>query len=84
MIDENTKYPNCSVNVHLYGGIPFSRAARHHTIAGKLIAPEHTQTAAIRAAARFRVIRIGYWIEGELFNEYFYLFVIRLSSNIFV
>lgn len=27
---------------------------------GKLIAPEHTQTAAINAAARLRVIRIGY------------------------
>lgn len=36
---------------------------------GKLIAPEHTQTAAINAAARLRVIRIGY-VNGSVMAQY--------------
>ena len=69
MVEENTKYPNCSVNVHLYSGIGPSRAARHHTIAGKLIPLEHTHTAAISPAALFLVIFIGYE-NGSVIAQY--------------
>lgn len=41
----------------------------HHHSPGKLIAPEHTQTAAINPAARLRVIRIGY-VNGSVMAQY--------------
>lgn len=69
MVDENTKYPKCSVNVHLNAGIGSSLTARHHTIAGKLIALEQTHTAAIKPTARFLVIRIGYE-NGSVMAQY--------------
>lgn len=69
--------------------MPFSRAARHHTMAGKLIAPEHTQTAAISAAARFRVIRIGYengsvmaqYRSSDMTHKFRMLAVLKRTSN---
>uniref|UniRef100_A0A182J771 Uncharacterized protein n=1 Tax=Anopheles atroparvus TaxID=41427 RepID=A0A182J771_ANOAO len=57
--DSEKFLPMCSVNVHLNGGMASSRAARHQTIAGKLIALEQIQTAAISATAFRRVIFIG-------------------------
>lgn len=45
------------------------RTARHHNMAGKLMAPEHIQTAAIRAAAFFRVIFMGYE-KGSVMAQY--------------
>uniref|UniRef100_A0A1B0BU18 Uncharacterized protein n=1 Tax=Glossina palpalis gambiensis TaxID=67801 RepID=A0A1B0BU18_9MUSC len=50
-------------------GISPSRAARHHTIAGKLIALEHIQTAQISKAARLTVMRMGYE-NGSVIAQY--------------
>lgn len=77
------------MNVHLYGGIPFSRAALHQTIAGKLIALEQIQTAAINNAARFLVIRIGYengsviaqYLSNEITHKFKMLAVLNKTSS---